>query len=194
MRSGCCWPGGSSIAWARGSGLPSPSSCGASRRWPMPRRRDTVRVWLVLLGVFGLAYAPSVAGFIAARFALGLGEAGNFPAAIRTVAEWFPVKERAFATGSSTRAPTSARSSRRSSFRGSPSPTAGTGRSSSPAPSGSRGLRCGCRCSATRRPSPRRRRRSWPIFKAIRRHRLSACHCAPSFRIGRPGRLRSGNS
>ena len=53
----------------------------------------------VLLGFFGLAYAPSVAGFIAARFALGLGEAGNFPAAIKSVAEWFPVKERAFATG-----------------------------------------------------------------------------------------------
>ena len=52
-----------------------------------------------LLGVFGLVYAPSVAGFIAARFALGIGEAGNFPGAIRTVAEWFPVKERAFATG-----------------------------------------------------------------------------------------------
>jgi MFS transporter, ACS family, aldohexuronate transporter len=52
-----------------------------------------------LLGMFGLAYAPSVAGFIGARFALGLGEAGNFPAAIRAVAEWFPIKERAFATG-----------------------------------------------------------------------------------------------
>jgi MFS transporter, ACS family, hexuronate transporter len=53
----------------------------------------------VLLGVFGLAYTPSVAGFIAARFALGIGEAGNFPAAIKSVAEWFPVRERAFATG-----------------------------------------------------------------------------------------------
>jgi MFS transporter, ACS family, aldohexuronate transporter len=52
-----------------------------------------------LLAVFGLVYAPSVAGFIAARFALGIGEAGNFPAAIRSVAEWFPVRERAFATG-----------------------------------------------------------------------------------------------
>ena len=52
-----------------------------------------------LLGVVGLTYTPSVAGFIAARFALGIGEAGNFPAAIKTVAEWFPVKERAFATG-----------------------------------------------------------------------------------------------
>ena len=52
-----------------------------------------------LLAMFGLAYTPSVAGFIAARFALGIGEAGNFPAAIRATAEWFPIKERAFATG-----------------------------------------------------------------------------------------------
>jgi MFS transporter, ACS family, hexuronate transporter len=52
-----------------------------------------------LLALAGLAYAPSVAGFIAARFALGIGEAGNFPAAIKTVAEWFPKRERALATG-----------------------------------------------------------------------------------------------
>jgi ACS family hexuronate transporter-like MFS transporter len=52
-----------------------------------------------VLGAVGLAYAPTVAGFIAARFALGIGEAGNFPAAIKAVAEWFPMKERAFATG-----------------------------------------------------------------------------------------------
>lgn len=43
--------------------------------------------------------ATSALGFAAARFALGLGEAGNFPAAIKTVAEWFPKKERALATG-----------------------------------------------------------------------------------------------
>ncbi len=41
----------------------------------------------------------AAAGFAVARFALGLGEAGNFPAAIKTVAEWFPRKERALATG-----------------------------------------------------------------------------------------------
>jgi ACS family hexuronate transporter-like MFS transporter len=41
----------------------------------------------------------AAAGFALARFLLGLGEAGNFPAAIKTVAEWFPKKERAFATG-----------------------------------------------------------------------------------------------
>ncbi len=38
-------------------------------------------------------------GFAVARFALGIGESGNFPAAIKTVAEWFPKQERAFATG-----------------------------------------------------------------------------------------------
>ena len=51
------------------------------------------------LGAFGLAYSSSVAGFIFVRFMLGLGESGNFPAAIKTVAEWFPRSERAFATG-----------------------------------------------------------------------------------------------
>ena len=37
--------------------------------------------------------------FAAARFALGCGEAANFPAAIKTVADWFPTRERALATG-----------------------------------------------------------------------------------------------
>jgi MFS transporter, ACS family, hexuronate transporter len=41
----------------------------------------------------------AAAGFALARFALGLGEAGNFPAAIKTIAEWFPRRERALATG-----------------------------------------------------------------------------------------------
>src|SRR5215831_8339875 len=40
-----------------------------------------------LLGAFGLSYSGSVAGFIVVRFLLGLGESGNFPAAIKTVAE-----------------------------------------------------------------------------------------------------------
>ena len=53
----------------------------------------------LLLGAFGLTYTASVAGFIVVRFVLGLGESGNFPAAIKTVAEWFPQRERAFATG-----------------------------------------------------------------------------------------------
>ena len=54
--------------------------------------------------VFGMLHAAvrpafSLAGFCVARFGLGLGESGNFPAAIKTVGEWFPKKERALATG-----------------------------------------------------------------------------------------------
>ncbi|HTE00795.1 MAG TPA: MFS transporter [Mucilaginibacter sp.] len=45
------------------------------------------------------ALANSTFGFGVVRSALGLSEAGNFPAAIKTVAEWFPKKERALATG-----------------------------------------------------------------------------------------------
>lgn len=56
-----------------------------------------VAVW----SLFGMAHAAaySVATFAMARFGLGIGEAGNFPAAIRSAADWFPKKERAFATG-----------------------------------------------------------------------------------------------
>ncbi len=45
------------------------------------------------------AFCRTVGGFSAARFALGLGESGNYPTAIRVVAEWFPAKERSVATG-----------------------------------------------------------------------------------------------
>ena len=38
-------------------------------------------------------------GFVVARFGLGLGESGSFPSSIKAVAEWFPKKERALATG-----------------------------------------------------------------------------------------------
>jgi ACS family hexuronate transporter-like MFS transporter len=47
----------------------------------------------------GHAVARTAAGFSVARAALGLGESGNFPGAIKAVAEWFPRKERALATG-----------------------------------------------------------------------------------------------
>jgi len=45
------------------------------------------------------ALVSSVGGFIAVRFALGLGESGNFPAGLKAIAEWFPKQERALATG-----------------------------------------------------------------------------------------------
>lgn len=56
-----------------------------------------ISIWS--LAAMSHALVGSVVGFAAARFALGLGEAGNFPAALKTVAEWFPRRERAFATG-----------------------------------------------------------------------------------------------
>lgn len=60
----------------------------------------SIAVW----SLFGMLHALvrpafSLVGFCVARFGLGLGESGNFPAAIKTTAEWFPRRERAFATG-----------------------------------------------------------------------------------------------
>ena len=53
-----------------------------------------------VMNTLGLAAVPvSIAGFMIARAVLALGEAGNFPAAIKATAEYFPKKERAFATG-----------------------------------------------------------------------------------------------
>ena len=52
------------------------------------------------LGWVGIVALPvSVMGFMVARAILGLGESGNFPAAIKATAEYFPKKERSFATG-----------------------------------------------------------------------------------------------
>jgi ACS family hexuronate transporter-like MFS transporter len=51
------------------------------------------------LAAMSHALCRTVAGFCGARFALGLGESGNYPAAIRVVTEWFPPKERSVATG-----------------------------------------------------------------------------------------------
>lgn len=56
-------------------------------------------VMLWSLAAMAHAAARSVAGFNVARAALGLAEGGMFPAAIKTVAEWHPKEERAFATG-----------------------------------------------------------------------------------------------
>ncbi len=51
------------------------------------------------VAAIGHAFAKTPLGFGVARAALGVPEAGNFPAAIKTTAEWFPKKERALATG-----------------------------------------------------------------------------------------------
>lgn len=58
-------------------------------------------VIIIIWSIAGMfhALARSAFGFSLARIGLGLGEAGNFPAAMKTVSEWFPKKERALATG-----------------------------------------------------------------------------------------------
>lgn len=70
-------------------------------------RLGTKKGYIASIGIwslFGMLHATigkgfSLIGFMLARFGLGYGESGNFPAAIKTTAEWFPKKERAFATG-----------------------------------------------------------------------------------------------
>nr|WP_225551842.1 MFS transporter [Sphingobacterium bovistauri] len=55
---------------------------------------------VTILGVLGITgLSVSVVGFMVSRVLLGFGESGNFPAAIKTTAEYFPKKERALATG-----------------------------------------------------------------------------------------------
>jgi ACS family hexuronate transporter-like MFS transporter len=60
----------------------------------------SIAIWSVF-GMLHAAIRPAFGyiGFCMARFGLGFGESGNFPAAIKTVGEWFPKKERALATG-----------------------------------------------------------------------------------------------
>ena len=63
------------------------------------RRGFSISVVFWSLAAMAHSLAHSVMTFSIARFGLGLGESGNFPAAVKTVAEWFPKKERALATG-----------------------------------------------------------------------------------------------
>lgn len=67
--------------------------------WLGTRKGYSLSVLFWSLAAMAHALAHSVMGFGAARMALGLGEGGNFPACLKAVAEWFPKKERALATG-----------------------------------------------------------------------------------------------
>lgn len=61
---------------------------------PIGTAFSTIMVWI------GVGAVPvSIAGFMLSRAVLGFGESGNFPAAIKAVAEYFPKKERSLATG-----------------------------------------------------------------------------------------------
>jgi MFS transporter, ACS family, hexuronate transporter len=67
--------------------------------WLGTRRGFCISIVVWSIAGISHAFARSALGFGFARAALGFGEAGNFPGAIKTVAEWFPKKERALATG-----------------------------------------------------------------------------------------------
>ena len=64
-----------------------------------PRIGYAIAIGVWTLAASGQSLARTILAFAIARFVLGLAEAPNFPAAIKTVAEWFPKKERALATG-----------------------------------------------------------------------------------------------
>lgn len=72
---------------------------GRAMDWLGSRRGFSLAVVFWSLAEMAHAGARSVLGFSIARSALGLGEGGSFPASVKTVAEWFPEKERALATG-----------------------------------------------------------------------------------------------
>lgn len=63
------------------------------------RKGFSIAVFLWSLAAMAHAAAGSVFQFAVARFSLGLGESGSFPASIKAVAEWFPKRQRALATG-----------------------------------------------------------------------------------------------
>ena len=58
---------------------------------------NSIGIWSV--ATLGHALARSWIGFAVARFSLAVGQSGNFPSAIKAVAEWFPKKDRALAVG-----------------------------------------------------------------------------------------------
>ncbi len=79
-------------------------SCGLLLAGRLMDRIGTRAGYALIMGVWSLAamghtLATSAFGFGVARFFLGLGESGNFPAAVKTTAEWFPPRERSLATG-----------------------------------------------------------------------------------------------
>jgi ACS family D-galactonate transporter-like MFS transporter len=62
------------------------------------RRIGRISTFLWSIASFAAAVTPSLGGFFAARFLLGVGEAPTFPANAKAIGHWFPPKERSFAT------------------------------------------------------------------------------------------------
>jgi len=68
-------------------------------RWIGTKSSYAVSIIFWSLAAMAHALVRTATGFSAARFALGLGESGNFPTAIQAVTEWFPQRQRSVATG-----------------------------------------------------------------------------------------------
>ena len=73
--------------------------CGRMLDWLGSKIGYSIAIIVWSIGAVLHAFSRTVTGFCASRAVLGLGEAGNFPAAVKVVAEWFPKRDRAFATG-----------------------------------------------------------------------------------------------
>lgn len=73
--------------------------CGRMLDWLGSKIGYSIAIIVWSIGAVLHAFSRAVTGFCASRAVLGLGEAGNFPAAVKVVAEWFPKRDRAFATG-----------------------------------------------------------------------------------------------
>jgi MFS transporter, ACS family, hexuronate transporter len=67
--------------------------------WLGTRRGFSLAVLFWSISAMAHAAAGSIMQFAVARFSLGIGEAGSFPSSIKAIAEWFPKRERAVATG-----------------------------------------------------------------------------------------------
>ncbi len=64
-----------------------------------PKIGYSIAICIWTVGHVAHGFGGSVASFMAARAVLGVGEAGHFPAVVRSSSEWFPQKERAYAIG-----------------------------------------------------------------------------------------------
>ena len=64
-----------------------------------PKIGYSIAITIWTIGHVAHGFGGSVASFMAARAVLGIGEAGHFPAVVRSSSEWFPQKERAYAIG-----------------------------------------------------------------------------------------------
>jgi len=118
------------------------------------------------LAALSHALVGSIGGFFNARVALGLGEGGNFPAAIKATALWFPKRERALATSIFNSGANVGAIAAPPSSPGSPSPGAGRPPSSRPAPPASSGSPSGFPSSASPESLPISAPTSSPTSKA----------------------------